>query len=914
MYNNATISGSYDYRLVTFSIFIAVCAAYAALDLVRQIYSASGLGRAVWLTGGSIAMGSGIWGMHYVGMAAFRLPLHVSYDWPTVLLSILIAILASGVALYQVTLPVRRLGGTLLASVIMGAGISAMHYIGMAAMRLNAMHVYSRGLFALSIAIAIGISYVALQLAFASRQSLVHVSWRKLGSALIMGMAISSMHYVGMAAVSFVPMSLDPAALTHAVNLSSLGLASICATIVILLAIVLIMSATSRQSARHVAELAEGRQTIQHIFDSLKEGIVVLDLHRNVVQTNPAAMAMLGLSSSPAKFDHKTAVDTFELFLPTGELVPVEKWPSALALQGNFLQSCEFKLRRKDARRVAIVDISTAPICNRAGEVVQIIVSYRDITQPKEIDEARVRLAAIVESSEDAIIGKDSEGIIHSWNAGAQKIFGYAAEEMIGQSVKRLLPEDRLHEEDEILTRVRRGETVDHIETIRKKKNGQFIHVSLMISPIRDASGKVIGASKIARNITERKTLENRLYQSQKMEAIGQLTGGIAHDFNNLLGVIIGNLDLLERQIPGNEPALKRISTARNASLRGADLTRRLLAFSRQQELQPDNIELDVAIRNVLALAAPALGPEIEVVTHLDSSLPLVFADVAGLESSLLNLIVNARDAMSDGGKLTIMSERRTVESGKLFGAGGQLKAGTYACVSVSDTGPGMTAEIVERAFEPFFTTKPKGKGTGLGLAMVHGYFNQSGGAVRIYSELGYGTTVTFYLPIAAKDPKPSATPLTNESNEDTGDTILIVDDEADLLEVACSCLGEVGYNVLSAKDGASALSLLAGRADIDLLLTDIIMPGGMNGVELARQAIKLCPGIKVIYCSGFPSDALAEKINPLVEGPLLRKPYQRTELLSITRKVMSKTNSGVHKIPPLRPRLDDTAESKEKG
>jgi len=859
-------------------------------------------------------MGSGIWGMHYVGMAAFRLPLHVSYDWPTVLLSIVVAIFASGIALYEVTLPIRRLGGTLLASVIMGLGISAMHYIGMAAMRLDAMHVYSPELFALSIAIAIGISYVALQLAFASRQNLSHVSWRKFGSALIMGVAISSMHYVGMEAASFVPMTLNPATMAHAVDLSSLGLASVCATIVILLAIVFVMSASSRQSAQHAAELAESREKIQHIFDSLREGVVVLDLDRNIVQTNPAAMRMLGLDSSAFKFDHKTAANTFELFLPTGELLPVDKWPSAMALQGNFLQSCEFKIRRKDARRIAIADISTAPIRNLAGEVVQIIVSYRDITQPREIDEARVRLAAIVESSEDAIIGKDSEGIINSWNAGAQKIFGYAAEEMIGQSVKRLLPDDRLHEEDEILTRVKRGETVDHIETIRKRKNGQFIHVSLMISPIRDASGKVIGASKIARNITDRKTLENRLYQSQKMEAIGQLTGGIAHDFNNLLGVIIGNLDLLERQIPGNEPALKRVSTARNASLRGADLTRRLLAFSRQQELQPDNIKLDTAIQNVLALAAPALGPEIQVITHLDSSLPMVFADVAGLESSLLNLVVNARDAMPDGGKLTITSEIRTLEGGRLLGSGGQLKVGTYACVSVSDTGPGMTSEIVERAFEPFFTTKPKGKGTGLGLAMVHGYFNQSGGAVRIYSEPSYGTTVTFYLPITAEDRIALSAPLVDESNDPIGGTILIVDDESDLLEVASSCLGEIGYTVLNAKDGASALSLLASREDIDLLLTDIIMPGGMNGVELARQAIGLCPEIKVIYCSGFPADALAEKIAPLVDGPLLRKPYQRSELLSITQKTMSKTDGRVHKTFPSGVQPDNSLGSKERG
>ena len=890
----ASLSGFYDYRLVTLSILIAVCSAYAALDLSRQLYSSRGFTKLIWLSGGSIAMGCGIWGMHYIGMEAFRLPVPVEYDWPTVLVSIAVAILASGMALYEVSRPDRRLRGTLIGSTMLGLGISTMHYIGMAAMRLPAMHVYSPLLLTLSIALAIAISYLALQLAFASRQNLCHVSWRKLGSAAVMGIAISSMHYVGMAAVSFVPMQWNPASLSHAISLNSLGLASICATILILLATVSIASIASRQAAMYAAGLEDNRTNIQTIFDSLKEGVVVLDADLNLIQCNPAAVTLLGLTGAAAS--RKDLAKTFEIFLPTGEPLPLDKWPSAMALKGQFLQSCEFRIRRTDTGRIAIADISTAPIRNRAGQIIQILVSYRDITQPREIDEARVRLAAIVESSEDAIIGKDIDGTITSWNAGAEKVFGYTAAEMIGGSVKKLLPEDRLHEEDEILSSVRRGETVDHIETIRKKKNGKFIHVSLMISPIRDSSGKVIGASKVARNITERKNLENQLYQSQKMEAIGQLTGGIAHDFNNLLGVVIGNLDLLERQIKGNEPALKRVATARNASLRGADLTRRLLAFSRQQELRPDDVDLGAAITNVLALAAPGLGPQIKVVSHLDSSIPSVFVDAAGLESAVLNLIVNARDAMSEGGTLTITSETRVVDHGPLLGADGQLKAGIYACVSISDTGQGMTPEIAQRAFEPFFTTKGKGKGTGLGLAMVHGFFNQSGGTVRIYSEPGYGTTVSFYLPVLLESAKATREPYPQEISYRASGTILVVDDEAELLEVASSSLEEIGYKLLTAKDGASALLLIEQHKDIDMLLTDIIMPGGMNGIELAEKVTSKRPEIKVIFCSGFPSDAFSEKILPLAERPLLRKPYQRSELLSVVRKTFLETSDGLHK------------------
>ena len=249
-------------------------------------------------------------------------------------------------------------------------------------------------------------------------------------------------------------------------------------------------------------------------------------------------------------------------------------------------------------------------------------------------------------------------------------------------------------------------------------------------SPVIGDDGKVLRANLDVRDISERRHLEEQFRQAQKMEAIGQLTGGIAHDFNNLLAVIIGNLDLLERQIKGNEPAVKRVHTARNASLRGADLTHRLLAFARQEVLQPKAVDLNAAIRTVLALATPALSPEVQIITRLDRSIAAVFVDAAGLENALLNLVVNARDAMAEGGKLTITSELRNLEPGELLGTESELKPGGYAYVAVSDTGHGMTEEIARKAFEPFFTTKPHG--TGLGLAMVYGFFKQSGGTVRI--------------------------------------------------------------------------------------------------------------------------------------------------------------------------------------
>ncbi|MGA9567461.1 MAG: ATP-binding protein, partial [Candidatus Korobacteraceae bacterium] len=409
--------------------------------------------------------------------------------------------------------------------------------------------------------------------------------------------------------------------------------------------------------------------------------------------------------------------------------------------------------------------------------------------------------------------------------------------------------------------------------------------------PVRDKASNYYGRIWTFRDITERRRLEEQFRQSQKMEAIGQLTGGIAHDFNNLLAVIIGNLDLLERQIKDNEAAVKRVNTARNASLRGADLTRRLLAFSRQEALRPNAIDLNAVIQTVIALAAPVLGPEIQVITRLDLSPPVVFADASGLENALLNLVVNARDAMPRGGKLTIASELRTVDAGQFLGKANELMPGCYAFVTVSDTGHGMTKETAQRVFEPFFTTKSHG--TGLGLAMVYGFFRQSGGTVRIYSEPGSGTTLSFFLPIAEEAAKlPSARVLEPHSPDGTTGTILIVDDEVDVLEVASTCLSDLGYIVLTATDGLSAIQVLEGRDDIGVLLTDILMPGGLSGVELAQRAIAIRSNIRVIYCSGFPADALAGRNLSLAEGSLLRKPYQRSELMAIVRKVLASSGS----------------------
>ena len=449
------------------------------------------------------------------------------------------------------------------------------------------------------------------------------------------------------------------------------------------------------------------------------------------------------------------------------------------------------------------------------------------------------------------------------------------------------MPPDRNNEEDGILERIRNGHVIEQLETERLRKDGQLVQVSLMISPIFDTKKRIVGASKIARDITERKRLERQLRQSQKMEALGQLTGGIAHDFNNLLAVVLGNLDLLERQVAGYELAASRVRTSQKAAIRGADLTRRLLAMASREDLNPAPLKLEEAIQETIELAARALGPEIKVQTHFDDAAGNAFADRSGLESALLNLLVNARDAMPKGGALTISTQLTRLDASFTSVQAGEIKPGVYARISVTDSGSGMSKEVLERALEPFFTTKPRNKGTGLGLAMVYGFARQSGGTVRLYSEPGYGTTVSLFIPLAGEPAQPAAGADLERPPFEGGGTVLVVDDEPGLLDVAEAFLAEMGIHALLADHAANALETLARFRGIDLMLTDIIMPGGMNGVELAEKARRLYPALRIVYSSGFPADTLTERSGTPVDGPMLRKPYQRAEFVATIQRAL---------------------------
>jgi PAS domain S-box-containing protein len=526
----------------------------------------------------------------------------------------------------------------------------------------------------------------------------------------------------------------------------------------------------------------------------------------------------------------------------------------------------------------AIRDISdrkrVAEELRRANEEL-----YRRTTE--QLGEYRSRLASIVDSSEDAILSKDMQGIITSWNKGAERIYGYTPEEVVGKHISMLVPGDRPDEASKILHRIAQGESIEHYESVRVTKDGQHLDMSISVSPLSDAADKIVGASVIARDITTQKKAEGQLRQSQKMEAIGRLAGGVAHDFNNILAIINACTEFLRDRIdPSTEPSTY-VENIRKATDRGASLTKQMLAFSRTSAIQPRILDLNERLREITKLLRPLLGDDVEILVVPRSGSAVVEADPGQLDQIVVNLAINARDAMPHGGKFIL--ETGAVKLDDTFAEQQQaITAGKYVLLAVSDTGNGMDHATVSRVFEPFFTTKEVGKGTGLGLATVYGIVKQSGGHIFVYSELGHGTTFKIYLPSAEHKIGLAAAPeAAAVSPGRQGSTILLVEDDEIMRTLTRQLLKEHGYNVLEANDGKSALELMESDPfTIDLLLTDVVMRR-MSGPELADRLHASHPGLKVAFMSGYTGEMMAnrEMLKPGVT--LLEKPFTRTALLS---------------------------------
>jgi two-component system CheB/CheR fusion protein len=507
----------------------------------------------------------------------------------------------------------------------------------------------------------------------------------------------------------------------------------------------------------------------------------------------------------------------------------------------------------------------------------------------RELSESESRYRAIFETAVDAIIVSDQHGIIQEFSRAAETMTGYRAAELIGQNMRVLLP-PAMRQEPERYT-ARYLWTIRELEVCRKDGSVFPAHLSIAewwAGGHRHFTGILHDLSTQHREQLERTKLEAQLHQAQKMEAIGNLTGGMAHDFNNMLGVIIGNIDLL-RDLKGDDPDVDELTReALDAAFRGADLTRRLLAFARQQPLRPQQVDVNELVSGITRLLRRTIGEDVEISLDLAAELWPVVVDPAQLEASLTNLATNARDAMADGGRLMIVTGNRTLDA-DYAAQHAEVVPGGYVMLEVSDTGCGMTTEVMHRIFEPFFTTKSRDKGTGLGLSMVFGFIKQSGGHIGVYSEPGIGTTFRLFLPHAVEAVPTVEASLAIPLLHGRGESVLVVEDNEALRRVVTRQLGELGYRVLAAENAAAGLELL-DRRSIDLLLTDIVMPGGINGRELARRARQRWPGIKIVFTSGFSEARLNGDAGPLAAcTPLLSKPYRKEDLASAARAALDR-------------------------
>src|SRR5215831_7652720 len=550
--------------------------------------------------------------------------------------------------------------------------------------------------------------------------------------------------------------------------------------------------------------------------------------------------------------------------------------------------------RRRDGSEFP-VEISLSPVPTGSGAVVLSVI--RDITDRKRIEEelrraneeldrrktrelrdSQNRLALIADSSQDAIIGKNLDGVITHWNKGAEAIYGYSALEMIGRNISVLCPPDRPDEIPGILAKIRHGERVEYFESVRVTKDGRRLDMSISVSPIYDPDGRIVGASAIGRNITAQKKIEDQLRQSQKMEAVGRLAGGIAHDFNNLLGIVTACTELLRGRVDSEN--LEYVDNIREAAKRGASLTKQLLAFSRRQPVEVQILDLNQRLKEVNKLLKPLMGDDVEIMLPSRIESAIVEADPGQLDQIVLNLAVNARDAMPHGGKLII--ETGVFDLDASFAREHSMTPGRYVMLAVSDNGTGMDEVTRSRIFEPFFTTKESGKGSGLGLATVYGIVKQSGGHIWVYSEPGHGTTFKIYLPSAehklglSRERRAELLPGRRE-----GVTILLAEDDPAMRKLTRKMLEEHGFKVLEAIDGRAALEVVAGNStQIDLILTDVVMKG-MNGPELVLRLMDSHPEMKVVYVSGYTGELVVEQGLP--SGiRLLEKPFTRSALLKV--------------------------------
>ncbi len=747
------VAGSYDSYLVTLSIVVASLASYTALDLGGRIRVSHGLTRTAWLATAAIAMGGGIWSMHFIAMLAFLMPMAVSFGVGLTFLSLIIAIGVTGAGFYIIGTRRATMLQLALAGLFMGTGIVGMHYTGMAAMHVGAELSYDPLYVGLSVFIAIAASITALWLSF--RNS---ANWQRVLAAIIMGFAISGMHYTGMAAASFT---------THAGSHAAHG-------------------------AAHGAAASLAQTSL-------------------AVSVAAITFLILTLSLIASLFDKRFAI------LAEREAV--------------LLREREEQMRRL----------------------------YRETPLPLHSLGSDARIAYVSEA----------------WLG----LLGFRREEAIGARLTDFMTAESQHRhEHAALPSLQRGGEIHEFECQFVRKSGEVLDVLHSARGQLQCDGTLHILGGLI-DVTTRKRAEAALVQSQRLEAVGKLTGGVAHDFNNLLMVVSGATERLRRTVhdPGAKRPLDMIVTAVK---RGQTLTSHLLSFARRQTLESKAVDLVDMLPDVSEMLRRSLRGDIEIRAFASDGPCPVHVDVGELELALLNLGVNARDAMPGGGVLQL-SLRKVRLAGELEFDG---LRGDFAVVEMKDTGIGIPAETLARVFDPFFTTKGA-RGTGLGLSQVYGFARQSGGAAFIHSTPGRGTTVSILLPqiseIGQRERREA--PAVTPRHEGAG-TVLVVEDNEEVAAVSSDYLEQLGYAVERSSSGADALDKLKSGRSFDLVFSDILMPGSVGGLELARMVRQNHPGLPVLLTSGYSDKAQ----NAVHEGfPLVHKPFDLGRLSEAIGEVL---------------------------
>jgi PAS domain S-box-containing protein len=630
----------------------------------------------------------------------------------------------------------------------------------------------------------------------------------------------------------------------------------------------IIYYAWKRWLAVHQA-LHQSEARLTSLINSQVVGVIFVDGSGTIQEANAAFLQIVGYTPE----DLSSGLHWRDLTAP--EFKAADEAALQVSLQTGAFGPLEKEYIRKDGSRVPVL-VSGAVYDqeNRRG-----ITLVLDLGELKKAQAEITRLARIVETTDDAVMSVSAEGKVLSWNQAAQRLYGYSRDD-VEVNVRVLVPEERQQEYEQIARDVLAGHSLDRLETIRMKKSGERVPVSVTISPLRDQAGKVNGWSAIARDLTEAKKtqkLEEQFRQAQKLEALGRLTGGVAHDFNNLLMVISSYTEMLREQLAPADPLRRKTEEVLRAADRGASLTRQMLAFSRKQVLSPKIIDLNRVLADTTSMLKRMIGEDVTLTFFPGQSLWPIKADPSQITQVLLNLSVNARDAMPTGGKLTIETQNLTVteqEASRKV----DFAAGEYAMLAVTDTGVGMSPEIQERIFEPFFTTKELGTGTGLGLSTVYGIVKQSGGHILVYSEPGKGSCFKLYFPRVHEAVTDTAVTRTSVSHG-KGQTILVVEDEDAVRECVVDYLGSHGYKVLQVSSGQQALDLAARhQGPIDLLLTDVVMPE-MRGPELAAELNKRGGAITTLYMSGYTDQAVVNNGILPSQAAFLQKPFSLTTL-----------------------------------